>query len=436
MNPRLAAVHVLQQVFDKGRNLPDALEAMQARISDQKGRALTQALCYGVLRHRFSLDAILLQLLKKPLKAKDADLRYLLLLGLYQIIHMRVPDHAAVSETVKLTPALKKNWARAMVNGVLRNYLRQAEDLRAQAEKEAVSRYDHPRWLLDKLQTHWPHDWQAIAEANNQPAPMSLRVNRQQISREDYQQRLQTAGIEAEACRYSEDGLRLREAVAVEQLPGFKKGLISVQDEAAQLAAPLLRAAAGEHILDACAAPGGKTAHILEIQPQARTEPLRLDALERDAARLDYVRDNLQRLDLKARLIGGDAAQPKDWWDGESYARILLDAPCSATGVIRRHPDIKTLRRASDLDALVHTQQQILHTLWPLLASGGMLLYATCSILPEENYLQIEQFLAECRDARLEAIETPWGMPTPAGRQILPGEDNMDGFFYACLRKA
>ncbi|HEB57373.1 MAG TPA: 16S rRNA (cytosine(967)-C(5))-methyltransferase RsmB [Gammaproteobacteria bacterium] len=432
MNPRLAAVYVLQQVFEQGRNLPDALESVHSRIPDQKGRALTQALSYGVLRHGFSLDTILLQLLKKPLKDKDADLRCLLLLGLYQIIHMRVPDHAAVSETVKLTPALKKNWARAMVNGVLRNYLRQAERLQAEVEKEPVSRFDHPSWLLEKLQASWPNDWQAIATANNQPAPMTLRVNRQQISREDYLARLENAGNPAETCHYSKDGLRLRGAVAVEQLPSFKKGLVSVQDEAAQLAAPLLQAAAGERVLDACAAPGGKSAHILEIWPALA----QLDALEKSPTRLDYVRDNLQRLKLSANLISGDATQPEAWWDNQPYDRILLDAPCSATGVIRRHPDIKYLRRADDLDVLVRSQQQILQALWPLLAPGGLLLYATCSVLAEENHLQIEQFLGKHGDAQLEPLESNWGRLTTAGRQILPGEENMDGFFYACLRKA
>ena len=432
MNPRLAALNVLQQVFDKGRNLPDALDAMQTRIPDQKGRALTQALSYGVLRHSFSLNTILLQLLKKPLKAKDSDLRYLLLLGLYQIIHMRIPDHAAVSETVKLTPALKKNWARAMVNGVLRNYLRQADALQAAAEKKDESRYEHPDWLLVKLQESWPDDWQAIATANNQPAPMTLRVNSQQISRDDYQQRLNTANIAAEPCRHSKDGLRLNEAVSVEQLPGFKKGLVSVQDEAAQLAASLLQGASGERILDACAAPGGKTAHLLEHTPTLA----QLDALEREPARLEHVRENLQRLNLKANLISGDATQPEAWWDGKPYNRILLDAPCSATGVIRRHPDIKHLRWEQDLLSLIQTQQQILHALWPLLASGGLLLYATCSVLAEENHLQIEKFLRVCKDAQLESIDAPWGTSTTAGRQILPGEENMDGFFYACLRKA
>ena len=432
MNPRLAAVNVLQQVFDQGRSLPDALEAVQTRIPDQKGRALPQALTYGVLRHRFSLDAILRQLLKKPLKAKDADLRYLLLLGLCQIIHMRVPDHAAVSETVKLTPALKKNWARAMVNGVLRNYLRQADALQAQAQKNDESRYEHPEWLLLKLQESWPDHWRAIATANNRPAPMTLRVNRRQISRDDYRQRLTTANIDAEPCRYSEDGLRLQEAVPVEQLPGFKKGLVSVQDEAAQLAAPLLQTTSAQRILDACAAPGGKTAHILEISPALK----QLDALEREPTRIEYVRENLQRLGLEANLITDDASQANDWWDGQAYERILLDAPCSATGVIRRHPDIKYLRREQDLPALVQTQQAILQSLWPLLAPGGVLLYATCSVLAEENTLQIENFLRVCKDAQLESMDADWGIPTTTGRQILPGEENMDGFFYACLRKA
>ncbi|MCW9024216.1 MAG: 16S rRNA (cytosine(967)-C(5))-methyltransferase RsmB [Gammaproteobacteria bacterium] len=433
MNPRLASVHALQQILQQGRNLPDALASVQKKQENPKDRALTQAICYGVCRYYFTLDFILQALLQKPLKEKDTDVHCLLLCGLYQIIYMRVPDHAAVSETVKLVMKLKKNWARGMVNAVLRNYLRQAESLQTQITENKDIQSAHPVWLLVLLKQYWPDQWPAITEANNQPAPMTLRVNLQRSSRDDYLQSLAKADIPAISAQYAESAIRLTQAVDVERLPGFYQGQVSVQDEAAQLAANLLNPQADETILDACAAPGGKTAHILEYQPQLG----RVDALEIDGKRLERVQENLQRLGLTAQLVQGDAAEPTQWHtDKLLYDRILLDAPCSATGVIRRHPDIKLLRRADDIPELVKTQQQILNALWPLLRSGGMLLYATCSILAAENNEQVQAFITTHEDARLQPLEVDWGHDTGAGHQILPGEGEMDGFFYACIIKA
>ena len=433
MNPRLASVYVLQQILQQGRNLPDALSQFQTKLESPKDRALSQALCYGVCRYYFQLEFILQSLLQKPLKEKDTDIRCLLLTGLYQIIHMRIPDHAAVSETVKLVLKLKKNWARGMVNAVLRNYLRQADSLQSAIAENDSARTAHPPWLLNLLKQYWPQDWQSIVEANNQAAPMTLRINQQKTKRADYLQALSSADIRASSGQYVDTAIQLEQAVDVEQLPQFFSGEVSVQDEAAQLAAKLLAPRANETILDACAAPGGKTAHILELQPQLK----QLDALEIDPKRLQPVQETLQRLGLKAQLLQGDATNPAQWQSqGTSYDRILLDAPCSATGVIRRHPDIKLLRRPDDIAKLVKTQQQILHALWPLLNSGGMLLYATCSVLPLENHEQIRAFLEAQPDAQLQTLEVEWGHNTGAGQQILPGEGGMDGFFYACIVKA
>ena len=414
MNPRLTSVYALKQVLQQGHNLPDALKNVYNDKTSPQDNALIQALCYGVVRYYFTLDAILQKLLQKPLKEKDTDVHCLLLSGLYQIIYMRIPDHAAVSETVNLTRNLKKNWAKGMVNAVLRNYLRQSDQLQQHIQEQESSRYSHPQWLLDLFKADWPDHWQSITENNNQLAPMTLRVNQQQCSRDDYLQKLAQADQDATACQYSADGILLDSPVIVEKLPGFKQGMVSVQDEAAQLASILLAPAAGERILDACAAPGGKTAHLLELQP----ELAQLDALELKTSRIKQIHENMLRLKLKANVIHGNAAEPDSWWDSQLYDRILLDAPCSATGVIRRHPDIR------------------LTSLWPLLKSGGMLLYATCSVLKQENTQQILDFLESHDDAKLQTLSVDWGHQTLAGHQILPGEEKMDGFFYACLYKA
>lgn len=431
MQPRLASVQILLQVIQHGRSLTDELNKVLPKV-EAKQRAFVQALCYGVLRWYPRLDFILSQLLKKPLRERDFDVYCLLLAGLYQLAFMRIPDHAAVSETVATTKKFNKRWAKDLVNAILRAYRREESRLQVELQNEPEALYAHPDWLIDTLQQAWPEQWQQVLEANNEQAPMSLRVNQQKISRDEYLTSLKTHKIPAHACRHAHHGITLEQALLVENLPGFTDGQVSVQDAAAQLAAEILDSQPGERILDACAAPGGKTVHILESQDRLDE----LVALDVDETRLERVSENLQRLDLQATITCGDAADPEGWWDGRPFDRILLDAPCSATGVIRRHPDIKLLRRPEDISQLQATQQKILTVLWPLLKPGGMLLYATCSVLPMENSAQIEQFLNTTPDATQQPIHGSWGHSAGTGRQILPGEDEMDGFFYACLHKS
>lgn len=430
MDVRVAAAKVLEEVVRHGRSLSAVIPAWQEKVA-AKDSALLQELCYGVLRWYWRLDAIAKQLLRKSFKAKDSDIHCLILVGLYQMLYLRVPDHAAVSESVAATKALSKPWAKALVNAVLRNFQRQQDTILPGLEQDPVTRYAHPRWLVQRLRTAYPDEWQAVLEANNQYPPMCLRVNTCQIKRADYLGLLDAADYQATKLPFSNEGLLLSSAVDVESLPGFADGQISVQDAAAQLAAGLLDAQPGERILDACAAPGGKTAHVLELQPQL-TEMV---ALDHDGERLARVEQNLERLQLSASVICADATQADAWWDGVMFDRVMLDAPCSATGVIRRHPDIKLLRRESDIEQLVVLQQQILHSLWPLLKPGGMLLYVTCSVLPQENVQQLKQFCAETNNAEHIPIRAGWGSEQDFGRQILPGQEWMDGFYYACLRK-
>lgn len=430
MNPRHAAVIVLSKVLEQGRNLPDALQEVTAKVATSD-KALLQAICYGVIRLYPRLFFISQQLISKPLKAKDSDVLYLILVGLYQLEAMRIPDHAAVSETVAVTGKLKKPWAKALVNAVLRNYQRQTEQLSSLVAQDLQASTAHPQWWLQRFQQDWPQQWQQIADANNQAPPMTLRLNIQKFSRENYLDQLRSQQLDASAGSISPAAITLDKPQLVQELPGFTEGLIAVQDEAAQLAALLLHAQPGERILDACAAPGGKTVHILESQP-ALAE---LVALDIDQQRLDRVAENLQRAMQQATLVCGNSATPDQWWDGKPFDRILLDAPCSASGVIRRHPDIKLLRQPEDIPRLVEEQWQILNALWPLLKSGGMLLYVTCSVFKAENSQQIARFIALHDDAQLIPLQVSWGQRTEAGTQILPGEQGMDGFFYAQLCK-
>jgi len=430
MDARVAAAKVLDEVIRQGRSLTTVLPQWQDRVGD-RDRALLQELCFGVARWFGRLDAIAAQLLRKPFKAKDTDVRCLILIGLYQMLYLRVPDHAAVSATVSATNALKKSWARGLVNAVLRGAQRMGEAELVELDADPAVKYAHPDWLLGKLRAAYPDDWQAVFDANNQRPPMYLRVNARQQRREEYRARLEAVGCQVSELPYSDEGLMLAVAADVEGLPGFAEGQFSVQDAAAQLAAGLLNAQPGERILDACAAPGGKTAHVLERQPQLAE----LVALDHDAGRLERLEQNLERLQLSASVVCGDASRPERWWDGLQFDRIMLDAPCSATGVIRRHPDIKLLRRASDIEQLVTLQGQILRALWPLLKPGGMLLYVTCSVLPQENIRQLQRFCAEQADVEHLSIEAEWGLAQALGRQILPGQEGMDGFYYASLRK-
>jgi 16S rRNA (cytosine967-C5)-methyltransferase len=342
-----------------------------------------------------------------------------------------VPSHAAVAETVGAARRLHKAWAAALVNATLRGFLREREQLLAALDTDPVSALAHPAWLLDELRAAWPQQWQAIAAANNVRPPMTLRVNPRHGDAAAWRTRLTTAGHPAATVAAAPSALQLDAPCDVKILPGFATGALSVQDAAAQLAAPLLAVRPGQRVLDACAAPGGKTCHLLESQP-ALAE---LVALDRSAERLERVRENLVRLGGTARLVAADAAEVDSWWDGKPFERILLDAPCSGSGVIRRHPDIKLLRRPEDLVHLAGEQQRLLRAVWPLLAPGGRLLYATCSVLPVENERQISHFLADYEEAEELPITAEWGHPRDHGRQILPGEAGMDGFFYALLQR-
>jgi len=435
ISPAAAArAHAAQAVdaVRAGRALDSALEHQFATLPPAlaRERPLIQEMAYGTVRWLLQLEPLIRERLAKPLKAKDRDIESLLLVGLYQLLHMQVAAHAAVKETVEAAGVLKKEWAKGLVNALLRRVLREQEPIRARLAQD--EQRAHPDWLLARLRQSYPQDWRAIADANNARPPLTLRVHARRTTPAAYADRLRLAGIDARALPEVDSALIVGRPVPVELLPGFREGEVSVQDAAAQLAAPLLDAPPGGRVLDACAAPGGKAAHLLERDPR-----LELVALDIDAARLESVRENFARLGLHARLTCGDAARPEDWWDGRLFDRILLDAPCSATGVIRRHPDIRLHRRPEDVARLVATQARLLDHLWPLLAAGGKLLYVTCSILPEENRQQTEAFLARQPRAHAETLIHPalahHARADGPGFQILPGAGDMDGFFYACL---
>jgi 16S rRNA (cytosine967-C5)-methyltransferase len=428
VNSRLIASRVLSRVIQDGQSLTAALDSALQAIESGKDKAFIQALCYGVCRTYHRLDFILSQLLDKPLK--DQDVKALALVGLYQLKYMRVKPHAAVSETV--LAARKKPWAKALINALLRSYLREQDGLEQKADNVQFAAISHPDWLIKQIEQDWPQQAQQIFLENNQQPPMTLRVNLARSSQDQYLQQLSEQCIGAVAVSFCPSAIILDKPVAVDLLPGFADGVISVQDAAAQLAAGLLDVKAGHRVLDVCAAPGGKTAHILEQQSQLKE----LVAVDIDESRMQRVSYNLQRLKLSAKLVVGDAANPQDWWDGQLFERILLDAPCSALGVIRRHPDIKLLRRAEDIKQLQTLQQNILRAAWPLLAPGGIMLYATCSILKQENEQQIEVFLTEHPDAVELPIDAVWGVSGSHGRQIMTGESAMDGFYYARLGKS
>ncbi|QJQ18420.1 16S rRNA (cytosine(967)-C(5))-methyltransferase RsmB [Pseudomonas sp. SK] len=430
MNPRLAAARALAAVLSGKASLNSSLPAQLDKV-DERDRGLTQDLAFGTARWQPRLELLAAQLLQKPFKAADADVQALLLVGLYQLFYTRIPEHAAIGETVGCADKLKKPWAKGLLNAVLRRAQREGEALLAGMERDPVVRTAHPRWLQKSLKAFWPEQWEAICAANNAHPPMILRVNRRHHSRDAYLALLAEAGVGASACQYSRDGIVLAEACDVRGLPGFAEGWVSVQDEAAQLSADLLELAPGQRVLDACCAPGGKTCHLLE----AEAGLAQVVAIDLEAKRLSRVRENLDRLQLDAQLIACDARDTASWWDGKPFQRILLDAPCSATGVIRRHPDIKLTRQADDIPALAALQGELLDALWPTLEVGGMLLYATCSSLPTENTEVIDAFLARTPGARELDLATAAGLRQPHGRQLLAQEGGHDGFYYAKLIK-
>jgi 16S rRNA (cytosine967-C5)-methyltransferase len=436
INIRALAAKCCYSVIDQSRSLGDELPKQQEKALT-KDKGLLQEICYGVMRYLPELENDVRGLMQKPLTGKQRVFHFLLLVGVYQIKYMRIPDHAAVSETVAATSTLKNRHMKALINGVLRNFVRASEKaIKTDATNSTVPisiQYNHPSWFIKKVQESYPEQWQQILSANQQKPPMWLRVNKQHHSSSSYQKLLASAEIPINSVDPLSEAIELTHPIDVLKLPGFEQGWVSIQDGAAQQAARLLNCQKGDVVLDSCAAPGGKTCHILEQTPDISS----MTAIDIEANRLVRVQENLTRLGLQANIITADAANSKTWWQGQYFDRILLDVPCSATGVIRRHPDIKWLRKASDIDALVVLQQQILKETWSLLKPGGTLLYATCSILPQENSKQIEQFIENNTDAKLIPLdsEQKQSAEKTIGWQLLPGEKNMDGFYYAKLLK-
>lgn len=432
---RAEAARVVAAVVGDGRSLDAALARAEGRIAGSD-RPVLRVLCYGALRNHWRLQANLAGLLKRPLKARDKLIESLLVIGLYQLSDTRVPDHAAVSMTVEAARVLRQPKFAGLVNGVLRNFARQGQSAAHNAEVAADEQvaFNHPAWFIERLRADWPDHWQAILTANNEQAPMWLRVNATYGSAADYQA---AHGVEGSLLAGVPGALRLAQPAPVEQLAGFRDGLVSVQDAAAQLAAPWLLAHGGGRVLDACAAPGGKTGHLLELLG----EEAALTAIDVDAERLEAVRENLARLRLTATLKTADASHPDESWSGREFDRILLDAPCSASGVTRRHPDIKLLRRDSDIPALAALQRAMLQALWGVLAPGGRLLYVTCSVFSEENDEVVSDFLASNPDAAEDRLLHDYNirdlmLEKRTGFQVLPGTAGLDGFYFACIDKA
>jgi 16S rRNA (cytosine967-C5)-methyltransferase len=421
-NIQIAASQIVQQVMLDGRNLNQILDASLRKKSvwTAAQRAALQDLSYGTLRYFGQLQGLLSLLLHKPLS--DDRIRYLLLVALYQLQYSKAAQHAVVDHAVK-SAQMQHVKVSGLVNAILRNFLRQQTELLQQVEQRAEAKHNHPQWWIDELENQYGAISTAILAAGNQHPPMTLRINQRRGSANDYLEQLAEQQIGASIIE--PDAIQLEKPVGVDKLPGFFDGLISVQDAGAQYAATLLDVQDGMRVLDACAAPGGKTAHILECTT------VELLAVDKDEKRLQRVMENLRRLGLSASLKAGDAAQPDDWWDGEPFERILADVPCSASGVVRRHPDIKWLRRRADLAGFAAQQLNILQALWRVLAQDGKLLYATCSVFQQENEQIIAAFLSQYPDAR----RLPVALPDNSTGQLLPN-DRHDGFFYALLQKA
>ena len=430
---RAVAAEAVNEVVNNGRSLNAALKAAESRVA-ANDQSLLRMLCFGTLRNYWRLQEWADALLDRPLKKKDGVVGALLIVGLYQLSDTRIPDHAAVSQSVEAARLLRRPRHAGLLNAIFRRFGR--EQLACAEALGDEARHNHPRWLIDTIKRDWPDDWQQILTANNDRAPMWLRVNSRCASAGGYRAELQEAGIDAAELAGVEQALILAEPVPVAELPGFEAGRVSVQDAAAQLAAPWLLAGGGRRVLDACAAPGGKSGHLLEFGG----DEVDLTCVDKDPERLKNVTENLDRLGLLATVLPGDASNPYEWWDGKPFDGILLDAPCSATGVIRRHPDIKLLRRESDIAEMSTLQGALLMALWPLLRPGGHLLYVTCSVLAAENDAVVARFLDSTLDAREKHMLPNNNIrdvmrEKARGFQVLPGTAGMDGFYYACLEK-
>ena len=428
---RAIAAKAIARVNHNGRSLTEVMrQTIDENDFSVEDNSLLQALCYGTLRFMPRWKVIIRGAMDKPLKDSDSDIYALIALGLFQLQKSRIPPHAAISETVAATQILKKHWAKGLVNAILRRCQREPEWQQQLLAKEIWAEQGFPRWIWKRLKKDWPEEYEAILEGSNQQAPMTLRVNPLKHSRDDYLKQLSDVEISAKKHPLAKQALILEHAVAVERLPNFQQGSCSVQDAAAQMAAQLLDIKPEMRVLDACAAPGGKTGHILE-----QLENGHCVAIDNDAKRLIRVEENMQRLGLSAEIITADAGETSSWWDGKEFDRILLDAPCSGTGVIRRHPDIKVLRRAEDIVTLKETQKQLLASLWLLLKPGGKMLYATCSIFSEENEQQMEEFFKTHSNAEQVKIDYPAVLPVSLGWQIAPGWEKMDGFYFCLIEK-
>lgn len=428
MNTRALSAKIVSAVYN-GKSLSDAFDL---HLPKNKDAAFIKTLCFGTIRFYHELHAILSTLLDKPLKPKDNDIECLLLIGLYQLLHLDTPHYAAINESVSATKILKKRWATGLTNKILRLSL--SIDKEKLLASKIDAQYAHPLWMIKKIKADWPNHWQSILNANNIQAPLFLRVNQTKIPTNDYIALLEKAGIEHKLPPKLPFAVEITSPIPTEKLPGFKEGFFSVQDLTGQKVTEYLNLGTKQSVLDACCAPGSKTTHMLETRPDIRL----ITAVDISAKRLQKLTDNLKRLQLptkKVKIIAGDMDNIDTWWDKTHYDRILVDAPCSATGVIRRHPDIKLLRKLSDIAVLARQQRAILDNAWQMLSTGGVLVYTTCSVFSDENEQIIELFLQNNKDAVIQSLDESWGINLSFGQQVLPGDQARDGFYYAAIKK-
>jgi len=430
MNVRQLAVQALTPLLNNSGSLKYSLKK-QLENCPENQRPFLQELCYGSMRFYPRLNSILQFLVPKTIRKKDNDIKALLVIGLYQLNHLRTAEHAAISETVDVCKSLNKSWATSLVNATLRNFQRDKENILAKLSEEIPFKFNHPDWFVNKLMHNWPDDWQKILQSNDQHPPLTLRTNNNIVSRETYIEKLAEENIVGFATKHSNSGITLEKPTDVTKLSGFDNGAFSVQDEAAQLAATLLAPKSGEHILDACSAPGGKLLHLLEL---TKENDATVQGIELETSRAERIKENFLRLGMDCPLHIADATR-KDWWDNKLFDKILLDAPCSATGVIRRNPDIKLLRQAEDIHSVSKLQKLILDNMWSMLKRKGVLIYATCSIFPQENEKIVASFIRNNDDAEHIKIEASWGHERPFGRQLFPMKNSHDGFYYAMIKK-
>lgn len=428
-NTRALAAQALADIALRGMSLREAMEQKAPKLRDPRDRALLMALLSDGARWWLRFDTALDRLLDKPLRHKEPEVHALLVLGLVQLEILQLQDYAAVAATVEATRALGRPRLAGLVNAILRRWQRERVELLAALDTRPQTRYALPPWLVKTITTDWPDQQEAVLADSNREPPLMLRANRRRITRDALIEQLRAAGYQADAHPWLADGIVLPHSSDVTRMPGFAEGWFAVQDGAAQVAADVADVRHGQRVLDACAAPGGKACHLLE-----RAE-IALTALDFDATRTTRIRQNLDRLGLQADVRVGDAGDPSGWWDGKLFDRILIDAPCSATGVLRRRPDVRLHRRASDIEPLVAQQQRILAALWPLLAPGGRLVYITCSLLRAENEAVVDRFFTGRDDAKAIPLQLPAGQTATTGWQILPGDGDLDGMYYAVFER-